>query len=145
MQIPSESSNQSVRKEIAMIIIFVIAGLFLLIPVMLFLTLYAENILFLDSLILSVITAFWIRSIAGIHPVFCILTGVAVLAGMMLLYSQRCMFWIFTAVFSMLWGYMVSYILHDITNDWIWGIFLGLAAGAVSMVFHVGARARYYG
>ena len=45
----------------------------------------------------------------------------------------------------MLWGYMVSYILHDITNDWIWGIFLGLAAGAVSMVFHVGARARYYG
>ena len=106
---------------------------------------HAENILLLDSLILSVITAFWIRSIAGIHPVFCILTGVAVLAGMMLLYSQRYIFWIFAAVSSMLWGYMVSYILHDITNDWIWGIFFGLAAGAVSMVFHVGARARYYG
>ena len=145
MQILSESSNHSVRKEINMIIIFVIAGLFLLIPVMLFLTLYAENILFLDSLILSVITAFWIRSIAGIHPVFCILTGVAVLAGMMLLYSQRYIFWIFAAVSSMLWGYMVSYILHDITDDWIRGIFLGLAAGTVSMVFHVGARARYYG
>ena len=85
-----------------MIIIFVIAGLFLLIPVMLFMTLYAENILFLDSLILSVITAFWIRSIAGIHPVFCILTGVAVLAGMMLLYSQRYIFWIF-AVVSEMW------------------------------------------
>ena len=55
------------------------------------------------------------------------------------------MFWIFTAVSSTLWGYMVSYILHDITNDWIWGIFLGLAAGTISMVFHVGARARYYG
>ena len=137
--------NGQIKLNQIMIIIFVIAGLFLLIPVMLFLTLYAENILFLDSLILSVITAFRIRSIAGIHPVFCILTGVAVLAGMMLLYSQRCMFWIFTAVSSMLWGYMVSYILHDITNDWIWGIFLGLAAGTISMVFHVGARARYYG
>ena len=145
MQIPPESNNQSMRKEIAMIIIFVIAGLFLLIPVMLFMTLYAENILFLDSLILSVITAFWIRSIAGIHPVFCILTGVAALAGMMLLYSQQSMFWLFTAVSSMLWGYMVSYILHDITNDWIWGIFFGLVAGTVSVVFHVGARARYYG
>ena len=145
MQVSSESNNQSERKEIAMIIIFVIAGLFLLVPVMLFMTLYAENILLLDSLILSVITAFWIRAAAGIHPVFCILTGVAVLAGMMLLYSQRCMFWIFTAVSSMLWGYMVSYILHDITGDWIWGIFLGMAAGIVSMVFHVGARARYYG
>ena len=128
-----------------MIIIFVIAGLFLLIPVMLFLTLYAENILLLDSLILSVITAFWIRSIAGIHPVFCVLTGVAVLAGMMLLYSQRCIFWIFAAVSSMLWGYMVSYILHDITNDWIWGTFLGFAAGGITLAFHMAARTRYYG
>ena len=145
MQISSKSSNQSVRKENTMVVIFVIAGLILLIPVMLFLTLYAENILFLDSLILSVITAFWIRSIAGIHPVFCILTGMAVLVGMMLIYSQHCMFWIFTVVSSMLWGYMVSYILHDITNDWIWGTFLGLAAGTISMVLHVGARARYYG
>lgn len=128
-----------------MIIIFLIAGLVLLIPVMLFLTLYAENILFLDSLILSVITAFWIRTMSGIHPVFCILTGVAVLLGMMLLYSQRCMFWIFTAASSLLWSYMVSYILHDITNDWIWGIFLGLATGGITLAFHMAARVRYYG
>ena len=128
-----------------MIIIFLIAGLVLLIPVMLFLTLYAENILFLDCLILSVITAFWIRAMTGIHPVFCILTGAAVLAGMTLLYSQHCLFWIFTAVSSLLWGYMVSYILHDITNDWIWGIFLGFAASVITLAYHMAAWARYYG
>ena len=128
-----------------MIIIFLIAGIVLLIPVMLFLTLYAENILFLDCLILSVITTFWIRTMTGIHPAFCILTGAAVLAGMMMLYSQRYLFWIFTAVSSLLWGYMVGYILHDITNDWIWGIFLGLAAGGLTLAFHMAARARYYG
>ena len=60
-------------------------------------------------------------------------------------YSQRCLFWIFTAASSMLWSYMVSYILHDITNDWIWGIFLGLAAGGITLAFHMAARARYYG
>ena len=128
-----------------MVIIFLIAGLFLLIPAILFLTLYVENILFLDSLILSVITAFWIRAMAGIHPVFCILTGVAVLVGMMKLYSQRYLFWIFTAASSLLWGYMVSYILHDITNDWIWGTFLGFAAGGITLAFHMAARTRYYG
>ena len=133
------------RKEPAMIIIFLIAGLVLLIPMMLFLTLYAENILFLDSLILSVTMAVWIRTMSGIHPVFCILTGAAVLIGMMLLYSQRCLFWIFTAASSLLWGYMVIYILHDITDDWIWGIFLGLAVGGITLAFHMAARARYYG
>ena len=81
-----------------MVIIILIAGLILLIPTILFLTLYVENILFLDSLILSVFSAIWVRTITGIHPVFCILVGIAVLAGTMMLYAQRCLFWIFTAM-----------------------------------------------
>ena len=90
-----------------MVVIFMIAGLVLLVPVTVFLILYAENILFLDSLILSVLSAVWIRTITGIHPVYCILIGIAVLAGTMLLYSRRWMFWIFTAVSSMLYGAMI--------------------------------------
>ncbi len=128
-----------------MVVIFMIAGLVLLVPVTVFLILYAENILFLDSLILSVLSAVWIRTITGIHPVYCILIGIAVLAGTMLLYSRRWMFWIFTAVSSMLYGAMIGTLLNDVTNDCIWGIFIGLAAGAITLVFHLGARARYYG
>lgn len=128
-----------------MVVIFMIAGLVLLAPVTMFLILYAENILFLDSLILSVLGAVWIRTITGIHPVFCILIGIAVLAGTMLLYSRRWMFWIFTAMSSMLCGCMIGTLLNDITNDCIWGIFIGLTVGVTTLVFHVGARVRYYG
>ena len=107
--------------------------------------LYAENVLFLDSLILSVLSAVWIGTITGIHPVFCILIGIAVLAGTMLLYSRRWMFWIFTAVSSMLYGCMIGTLLNDITNDCIWGIFIGLTVSIITLAFHVGARVRYYG
>lgn len=105
-----------------MVVIFMIAGLVLIVPVTMFLFLYAENVLFLDSLILSVLSAVWIRTITGVHPVFCILIGIAVLAGTMLLYSRRWMFWIFTAVSSMLYGCMIGTLLNDITNDCIWGM-----------------------
>ena len=126
-----------------MVIIFLIAGLFLLIPTILFLTLYAENILFLDSLILSVLSAIWIRAVTGFHPVFCILTGIGVLAGMMMLYSQRCLFWVFTAMSSMLWGSMTGVLLHGIAGR-IWSTFLGAAVGVITLIFHMDARGRYY-
>ncbi len=128
-----------------MVIIFLIAGLVLLIPVILFLTLYAENILFLDSLILSVIVAVLVRTMTGIHPVFCILTGVAVLVGMMLLYSQHCLFWIITVTSSMLWGSMIGVLLHGITKDLAWDVFLGMIVSVITLAFHLAARERYYG
>ena len=126
-----------------MVIIFLIAGLFLLIPAIMFLTLYVENILFLDCLILSVLSAVWIRTITGIHPVFCILIGIAILAGTMMLYSQRCMFWIFTATSSLLWGSMISVLLHGIM-DIIWCAFLGVIVGGITLLFHMAVRSKYY-
>ena len=126
-----------------MVIIFLIAGLFLLIPTIMFLILYAENILFLDSLILSVLSAIWIRAVTGFHSVFCILTGIGVLAGMMMLYSQRCLFWMFTAMSSMLWGSMTGVLLHGIAGR-IWSTFLGAAVGVITLIFHMAARGRYY-
>ena len=128
-----------------MVIIFILVGLIILGPVSLFMIMYAENILFLDSLILSVLSAVWIRSITGIHPVLCILIGIGVLVGTMLLYLQQCIFWIFTAISSMMYGAMFGTLINDVTNDCIWGIFIGLAAGVVTLLFHMGVRAKYYG
>ena len=126
-----------------MVIIFLIAGLFLMIPTIMFLTLYVENILFLDSLVLSVLSAIWIRAVTGIHPVFCILAGIGVLAGMMMLYSQRCLFWVFTAMSSMLWGSMIGVLLQGITGG-VWSTFLGETVGLATLLFHMTARGRYY-
>ena len=128
-----------------MVIIFLIAGLFLLIPLILFLTLYVENILFLDSLILSVLSAVWVRTVTGIHPVFCILVGIGVLAGTMFLYSQSCMFWIFTIMSSLLWGSMIGVLLKGVTHDLVWCVFFGVVVGVISFVFHMTARLRFYG
>ena len=128
-----------------MVIIFLIAGLFLLIPAILFLTLYVENILFLDSLILSTLTAVRVRTITGIHPVFCILIGIAALVGIIMLYSQRYLFWILTVISSLLWGSMIGVLLKGMTHDLIWCTFLGVVVGAISLVFHMAARLRYYG
>lgn len=128
-----------------MVFIIVLAGTLLLIPAILFLTLFMENILFLDSLIIAVAGAVWIRSVAGMHPVFCVLCGIGILAGSMLLYTQRHMFWIFTVMSSVVWGSMIGYLLHDVMNDWIWAIFIGIIVGAAAMVFHMLARLRYFG
>lgn len=128
-----------------MVFIIILAGLFLLIPVLLFLTLFMENILFLDSLIIAVAGAIWIRSVTGMHPVFCILCGICLLAGSILLYIQRHMFWIFTVTSTVVWGSMIGYLLHDITNDWIWGIFIGMVVGGAALAFHMTARLRYFG
>ena len=126
-----------------MLIIFLIASLFLLIPTIMFLTLYVENILFLDSLVLSVLSAIWIRAVTGIHPVFCILAGIGVLAGMMMLYSQRCLFWVFTTMSSMLWGSMIGVLLQGITGG-VWRTFLVATVGLTTLIFHMAARGRYY-
>ena len=137
--------KRQARKGAIMIIIFMIAGFVILIPTALFLLLYAENILLFDSLILSVLSAIWIRTIAGIHPVFCILIGIGVLAGTMMLYTQQCIFWIFTVISSMMYGAMLGTLINDITNDCIWGIFIGLVTGIVTLLFHMGVRVKYYG
>ena len=123
-----------------MVFIIVLAGTLLLIPAILFLTLFMENILFLDSLIIAVAGAVWIRSMTGMHPVFCILCGIGLLAGSMLLYTQRHVFWIFTVMSSVVWGSMIGHLLHDITNDWIWGIFIGMVVGAVAIFFHIASH-----
>ena len=138
-------TKRQAQKGAVMIIIFMIAGFVILIPAAMFLMLYAENILFLDSLVLSVLSAIWIRTIADIHPVFCILIGIGVLAGTMLLYTQQYIFWIFTVISSMMYGAMLGTIITDITNDCIWGIFVGLVTGIVTLLFHMGVRVKYYG
>lgn len=123
-----------------MMFIIILAGLFLLIPAIILLTLFMENILLLDSLIIAVAGAIWIRSVTGIHPVFCILCGIGLLTGSMLLYTQRHMFWIFTVMSTVIWGSIIGYLIHDITNDWIWGIFIGMVMGGAALAFHMSAR-----
>ena len=123
-----------------MVFIIAPAGMLLLIPEILFLTLFVENILFLDSLIIAVAGAVWIRSMTEMHPVFCILCGIGLLAGSMLLYTQRHVFWLFTVMSSVVWGSMIGHLLHDITNDWIWGIFIGMVVGAAAIFFHIASH-----
>ena len=116
-------------------IIMVIAGVFVLVPFVLFLTLFVENILFLDCLALSIICSAWISSTTDLHPVFCILCGIGIFACMMLL----------SAVSTTVWGSMTGYLIHDITDDWIWGIFAGGVACAAVLVLHLHARIRVCG
>ena len=74
-----------------------------------------------------------------------VLIGIAVLAGTMMLYFQRCMFWIFTIMSSLLWGSMIGVLLKGVTHDLIWCVFFGVVVGVISFVFHMAARLRYYG
>ena len=128
-----------------MIIILALAGLVLFIPILLFLTLFTENILLLDSLVITVITVAWIRSRTGIHMVFCILLAIGILTGLMLLYMQHHLFWIFTTLSVFLWGYVAGCLLHGITKDLIWGIFLGTVVGLIALIMHLHARSNIIG
>ena len=128
-----------------MIIILAIAGMVLLIPLTLFLALFVENIMFLDSLLVSILCTAWLWSASGIHPVFCILFGIGILVALMLLYTQKYMFWIFTVLSGTIWGLAIGYLLHDITNDWIWGIFIGVVVSIIVWMLHLYARMRVCG
>ena len=61
------------------------------------------------------------------------------------LYSQRCMFWIFTVISSLLWGSMIGVLLKGVTHDLVWCAFFGVVVGVISFVFHMAARLRFYG
>ena len=128
-----------------MIIVLAIAGMVLLIPLTLFLALFVENILFLDTLLVSVLCTAWLWSASGIHPAFCILFGIGILVALMLLYTQKYMFWIFTVLSGTIWGLAIGYLLHDITNDWIWGIFIGVVVSIIVWMLHLYARMRVCG
>lgn len=67
-------------------------------------------------------------------PVFCILTALALLAGMTFLYVREEMFWIFTVLSTLFWGYISGFIMQDIAGDRIWGTFIGLIVGAAASV-----------
>ena len=123
-----------------MIIVIVIAGMLLILPLILFMTLFAENILFLDSLLISVIGTVLIHSAIKMHPVFCILTALAILAGMTCLYVREQMFWIFTMFSTLFWGYVSGFVMQDIIGDRIWGTFIGLIVGAMAFALHLYAR-----
>lgn len=73
-------------------------------------------------------------------PVFCILTALALLAGMTFLYVREEMFWIFTVLSTLFWGYISGFIMQDIAGDRIWGTFIGLIVGAAAFVLHLYAR-----
>ena len=125
-----------------MIIILAIAGMVLLIPLTLFLALFVENIMFLDTLLVSVLCTAWLWSASGIHPVFCILFGIGILVALMLLYTQKYMFWIFTVLSGTIWGLAIGYLLRDITDDLIWGIFTGIVSSMIVLGLHLYARSR---
>ena len=123
-------------------IIIAPGGTILLIPVIMVLALFAGNIMFLDSILMAVIGAALLYSATGMHAVFCILTAILILAAMTVLYVRQWTFRIFTALFTLTWGYVCGFMIHDLTGDPLWSGFIGIITATAVFLLHLYTKAQ---
>lgn len=126
-------------------ILIAAAGTLIAIPLVMFLLLFTGNIIFTDSLIISIIGAVLLHTRTGMHPVFCILAGAAILAGTALLYLREKMFWVFTIASTAVWGYLAGFFTNDISGDRTWTVFLGAVMAVWVLILHIAARNKLTG
>lgn len=123
-------------------IIIAVTGLFIAVPLVCFIILFTGNIIFTDTLIISIIGSVLLHVKAGLHPVFCLLAGAALFAGINFLYLHEKMFWAFTIASTASWGYLAGFLANDIIGDQVWSIFLGCAMAILVLTLHVDSRNR---
>ena len=124
-----------------MIIIAMACGFVLMVPVVMFLTLCAVNILFVDGLTVAVAVALLLGFGCGVHPVFCILAGAGVIAGMFWLYTRENGFRILTGISTVVWTYLAGFFTYDLTGgDRIWTVFIAGILGAMILGLHLHCR-----
>lgn len=133
------------------------SGVFLMIGVILFLAvfgaifaviafgigLFFSNIILFDSLLLAIITGYWVHSQLAWHPVFCILLGFGVLVLLFIIQNTRIGFWTIGVFFSIAWSLIIGvFVLDGTGNDRIWCYFSIAVSFIVMIGLHLKARNR---
>lgn len=91
-----------------------------------------KDIPFIDSLITLIGSGIAAHSLTHIHPVYCILIGIAVTAILGALFMTRIGSWIISIIYSILWGLFFGLIVFSIAHeDWIW---FGVSGGIVFFI-----------
>jgi len=114
---------------VAATIISTIAGLF-----------FGDIILF-ESIGVAIAAGCLTSHFLHIHPAFCVLIGIAVLAGLYFLMNTKFGFWIIGGLMSLVWGFCVAVIVFGSTGkDMIWTyVSWGLATAAI-LALHIKAK-----
>lgn len=126
-------------------IVITLAGMFIIVPLVMFLVFFTGNIIFTDTLIISILAGVLLNTRTGLHPVFCILAGAILFIGITALYMREKVFWVFATASTLSWGYLAGFLANDIIGDQIWGIFLGAAMSALTLALHIAARNKLMG
>lgn len=124
-----------------MIIPAIVLGTVFLIPVVVILTISITNIVLADTLILSLVSGIILNAVFHLHPVFCILAGASIFAGMTILYMKEKWFSVFEWISMLSWGYIASFITYDLSSgDRLWTWLIGMIVCAFNYVLHEYAR-----
>ena len=122
-------------------ILFALLGLILMIPVIMFVTMCMANIVFVDSLTAAVLGGILAGNIWHVHPVICIVIGLAILAGMTYLYLHDKAFMVLTLLSTVSWTYLTGFLVHDLTGgDTLWTLFFAVISGGIILTLHLGVR-----
>jgi len=103
--------------------------------------LFTDNIILFESIGIAIAAGCLSGHFFQIHPAFCILIGIAVMAGLYFLMNTKFGFWIIGGVMSVAWGFCAATFAFMISEkDMIWAyVTWGLATIAI-LALHIRAK-----
>ena len=103
--------------------------------------LFFGHIILFDSIVLGIITGVCCNLLLALHPALCLVTGLAVCAGLLFLQKTSFGFWIIGVILSAVWAFIFAFFAYIFAGeDMIWFyVVMGLAF--IGMLFlHIRAR-----
>lgn len=102
--------------------------------------LFIGHIILFDSIALGIISGLCCNHFLTLHPAFCLLIGVEVFAGLLLLQKTAVGFWVIGVLLSAVWAFIFAFFAYIFTEDMIWFYVVGGIAFVVMLLLHIRAR-----
>ena len=102
---------------------------------------FFSNIIIFDGIITGIAAATLCGCLWSVHTVFCILIGISICVGFVLLHIFKIGFWIVSPLMSLAWAFFLSIITYEFSRgDWIWTIAIGCVTASGVIGLHISAR-----
>ena len=75
-----------------------------------------------------------------INPIICVVIGIVIFNLVFFIHHTKVGFWIFTILFSIVWGYIAGWLIFTIEYNFIWFIVAFIIAFAGCIKLHLRAR-----
>jgi hypothetical protein len=105
--------------------------------------LFVGQIILFESIGIAIAAGCLVSHFFHIHPVFCILIGLAVLVSLFYLMNTKIGFWLIGGLMSLLWGLLVTvFVFSGTGKDMVWTYASWAVASLIVFALHFKAKSK---